>query len=108
MSSKARSILIGRLSLAVAILAYFPSMAPFTPAIVFSMAAFIGAMLAARGGGYRTACLTAYIVIATFLAHPIFGAWLEPAIKFGTLLKLEGILGLAMVITLLCHYKFKR
>ena len=61
---------IAKASLCLAILAYFPSMAPFTPALGGAILAVPGALIGAFSGWYRCAILTLYFALATFPVSP--------------------------------------
>lgn len=104
MSFRQIGFLVGRISLAVAVLAYYPSIAPFTPAILLSLLAFFGAVIAALSGAYRTASLTAYVVVATLLVSPI-SKWIERYVDLGYLVVGQAILGAVIAVALYRHYK---
>ena len=53
-------------------IAYLPSVAPFTPALILSILAFCGSLIGVYSGAYRTAILTIYVVVATFIVSPVF------------------------------------
>jgi hypothetical protein len=95
--------LVGKISLAIAVLAYFPSVAPFTPAILLSFLAFFGAVIAALSGAYRTAALTAYVVAATFLVSPI-SRGIERYVNLGYLIVGLAVLGAIIAIALYRQY----
>ena len=95
---------IGRFSLILAILAYLPSVAPFTPAILGSVIAFFGAIIGALSGWNRTAILTMYIVLATFLVSPI-SSWIERYIEFSALMIGLVIFGVIFASGLHVHYR---
>ncbi|MCH8335645.1 MAG: hypothetical protein IIC61_07100 [Proteobacteria bacterium] len=56
----------------LAVVAYIPSAAAFTPAILGSLAAAIGALVAARMGARRLAVLSFYFIGATVVISPVF------------------------------------
>ena len=58
---------VGVISLILATLAFVPSVSAFTPAILLTLFAFIGATIAALLGSLRLAVLTFFIVSATFI-----------------------------------------
>jgi hypothetical protein len=95
---------IGRLSLILALLAFYPSIAPFTPAILVSVFSFFGAIVGALFGEIRLAILTIYIVIATFLVSPVF-KWVEVYIRLDILVIGLILLGVILAIGLNMHYK---
>jgi DMSO reductase anchor subunit len=63
-------------SLAGAAVAYVPSAAAFTPAILLSFIAAVGAVIAALFGSVRLAVITLLVVAATVLVSPLSGRWL--------------------------------
>jgi len=90
--------------LVLAIFAYLPSIAPFTPAIIGSVIAFFGAIIGALSGQKRIALLTFYIVIATFLVSPI-SLWIEHYIALSRLVIGLIILGFIIAVGLYINYK---
>jgi hypothetical protein len=69
----ATAVAIG--SLVVAVIAYVPSAAAFTPAILLSFIAAAGAVVAAFFGSVRLAIVTLLVVVATVLASPLSSRW---------------------------------
>jgi hypothetical protein len=67
---------IAVVSLLVAIAAYVPSAAAFTPAVLLSFLAAIGAIVTVFAGFIRLGVVTLSVVAATVLISPIFG-WPE-------------------------------
>ena len=98
------ALCLGRLSFVLATLAFFPSIAPFTPALLISFFAFFGAMIGGLFGEIRLAILTLYIVIATFFVSPL-SQWIEAYIDLGTLVKSLLITGIILAIGLHYHYR---
>ncbi len=68
------------------------------------MFSFFGAVVGALFGEIRLAILTTYVVIATFLASPVF-KWIETYINLGALVVVLIILGIIIAIGLNAHYK---
>jgi hypothetical protein len=95
---------VGVFSLVLALLAYLPSIAPFTPALIGSVIAFFGAILGALSGRRRVALLTFYIVIATFLVSPI-SLWIEQYIELSRLVIGLIILGFIIALGLYINYR---
>jgi len=93
----------GRFSFVLALLAYLPSIAPFTPALLGSVLAFFGAIVGALSGEKRLAVLTIYIVIATFLVSPVFKG-IEHYISLGFLV--VGLIILGIVLAIGLHNNF--
>jgi hypothetical protein len=58
---------VGATSLILASLAYVPSTGPFTPAILLTIVALVGAVVAALLSALRLAVITFFIVCATFI-----------------------------------------
>ena len=92
-------------SMILAVVAYYPSAAAFTPAILLSLVAASGALVAAGFGRVRSAISTLAVVVATILVSPVvFPSLAEPR---GSRL----ILGLAVgasVIGIVLFWDFKR
>ena len=63
-------------SLVVAVAAYIPSAAAFTPAILLSFVAAVGAVASAAFGRVRLAIVTLLVVAATVLVSPLSSGWL--------------------------------
>lgn len=96
--------LVAITSLILAILAFFPSIAPFTPAIILSFFSFIGAIMGALSGWKRTAILTTYIVFATILVSPI-SSWVEKYVDLGFLIQSLLILYAFLAAILFVNYR---
>ncbi len=65
----------------MAVAAYYPSAAAFTPAILLSFVAAGGAVAAAYYGFVRIAIVTLLVVAATVLVSPVFlSSFFEPHI----------------------------
>ncbi len=58
---------VGGLSLALVAVAYIPSAAAFTPAILLTFIGFIGGIIAAFLGALRLAVVTLFLAGATFI-----------------------------------------
>ena len=67
---------IAMASLTLSVAAYVPSGAAFTPAVLLSFVAAIGAVVGAFQGFVRLGVVTLLVVAATVLISPIFG-WPE-------------------------------
>jgi hypothetical protein len=67
---------IGITSLVGAVVAYVPSAAAFTPAILLSFVAAVGAVVTASFGSARLAVVTLLVVAATVLVSPLSSRWL--------------------------------
>jgi hypothetical protein len=63
-------------SLVAAVVAYVPSAAAFTPAILLSFVAAFGAVVTAALGSVRLAVVTLLVVAATVLISPLSSGWL--------------------------------
>ena len=63
-------------SLIGAVVAYIPSAAAFTPAILLSFVAALGAVVTAALGAVRLAVVTLLVVVATALVSPLSSRWL--------------------------------
>ena len=63
-------------SLVGAVVAYVPSAAAFTPAILLSFVAAVGAVVTALFGSVRLAVVTLLVVAATVLVSPLSSRWL--------------------------------
>jgi hypothetical protein len=61
----------GVVGLALAVVAYYPSAAPFTPALLLCVPACVAAAVAVWCGSWRMAALTVYFCAATFVISPI-------------------------------------
>lgn len=95
---------IGISSLLLALLAFLPSIAPFTAALLGSVIAFFGAWIGAFSGGLRVSVLTLYTVLATFLVSPICSG-VERYIELGHLVIILISLGVIFAIYLLLNYR---
>jgi hypothetical protein len=62
-------------SLVGAVVAYVPSAAAFTPAILLSFVAALGAVVTAVLGAVRLAVVTLLVVAATVLISPLSSRW---------------------------------
>jgi hypothetical protein len=62
-------------SLVLAVVAYVPSAAAFTPAILLSFVALIGALATAVLGSVRLAIVTLLVVASTVMVSPLFSRW---------------------------------
>lgn len=93
----------GVIALILAVLAYYPSIAVFTPAIFLSLVALIGACIGIYSGLKRTSIFTIYIVFATFLVSPI-SSGLEQYIQLNLLIKLSIIIAIILAILLVTNY----
>jgi hypothetical protein len=100
-----KGLVIGVVSLALAVLAYVPSAAAFVPAIILSILALFGAILAALFRAWRTALITAYTVGATVIASPIFFPLTTNIEKWMVLM---GIIGMVFSIFLYTNYTSSR
>jgi hypothetical protein len=81
MSKRSRTASItGAIGLALALIAYVPSAAAFTPAILLSFIACATSAVAFWFGAWRIVILTVYICAATFIASPIFIDIDDPAL----------------------------
>src|SRR5689334_9515515 len=82
-------------SLLLAVVAYYPSAAAFTPAIVLSLVAAVGALVTACLGFVRLAIVTLLVVADTVLISP----WFFPSFaEFGAVpVMLGSALGIAVV-----------
>jgi hypothetical protein len=67
---------IATASVVLAIAAYVPSSAPFTPAILLSFVAAFGAVATALLGFVRRATITLLVVAATVVVSPGFSRWI--------------------------------
>jgi hypothetical protein len=66
---------IAIVSLATAVAAFVPSAAAFTPAILLSFVAAVGAIVTAFLGFVRLAIVTLLVVAATVLVSPLTSRW---------------------------------
>ena len=96
--------LVAITSLILALLAFLPSIAPFTPAIIVSFFSLLGAIAGALSGWKRTAILTLYIIAATLLVSPM-SSWIEQYIELGLLIILLVIAGSFLAVMLFIHYR---
>jgi hypothetical protein len=98
----ASSVAVASLILAVA--AYFPSAAAFTPAVLLSFAAAGGALATAYFGFVRLATITLLVVSATVLISPwFFESLTEP---HTARVMLASVIGIAVVgFVLLWHFR---
>lgn len=97
--------LIATASLLLAVAAYYPSAAAFTPAIVLSFVAAGGALVTACFGFVRLAIVTLLVVTATVLISPwFFPSFGEPHVER---VMLGSALGVAAVCFVLL-WDFKR
>ena len=96
--------MIGRISFVLAVLAYLPSIAPFTPALLISFAALFGAVIGCSAGEWRLALLTSYIVGATCLVSPI-SKWIEEYITLSLLV--VGLVIGGIIVTVVLHMDYK-
>lgn len=92
------------LSLMSAILAFLPSIAPFTPALLLSVISFIGAIIGILSGWWRVAILTIYIVCSTFLVSPIF-SWIEEIVELGLLVYSLLLFNFILAVGLFLDYR---
>ena len=100
-------LIIGRISFVLAVLSFYPSIAPFTPAILISIFSFFGAITGGLFGERRLVILTIYIVVSTFLVSPI-SKWIENYIPLGLLVIGLVILGFIIAMFLNININFKR
>lgn len=99
--------MLGVLSLGVALLAFYPSIALFTPAVFVSFIALAGAIIGGISGWVRTAILTVYVVVATVLVSPI-SSWIENHIDLGLLVVVLVTVFAMLAGSLYGHYRHMR
>ena len=94
---------VGGLSLLFAALAYIPSAAAFTPAILLTLVAFVGSVIAAGFGSYRLAAVTLFLVGATFLTA---------SHTFSGIIRVEYLMillaGVAVILSAILYGQYKR
>ena len=96
--------LVGKIGLALAVLAYYPSIAAFTPAIMLSVLALPAALVGALCGAYRTAALTVYVMLATLLVSPLL-RWPDQIIGLTLLVPGLAALGLGIAGAMVWNYR---
>lgn len=95
---------IGKFSLLIALLSFIPSMAFFTPALLFSCWSVLGGLIGALSGYWRTAVMTWYIALATLLISPVFYE-IGTLMDFRLLLLMLLVLGLGLLVGLCIDYR---
>lgn len=98
---------VGKIGLALAVLAYFPSIAAFTPAVLLSVIALPAALVGALCGARRTAALTVYAVLATLLVSPLL-RWPDQYIGLTLLVPGLAALGLGIASAMVWHFRGSR
>ena len=95
---------VGATSLILASLAYVPSTGPFTPAMLLTLVALGGAIIAASLGALRLAAVTFFMVCATFI---LASRSLTGLVRVDYLMVALAIVAVVFGLVLFAQYKRK-
>lgn len=103
---QSRSGTVGNASVVLAAVSYYPSIAPFTPALALSLVAFALAMSALARGAWRRAILSITIVVSTVLVSPLTPVSEIAAAQLGltTVVVASVVMILLLTLALLAQY----